>query len=379
MHTNAARAYHEFGQSIWYDNVQRSLLRNGGFALLVEQGVRGCTSNPTIFDRAIGGSADYDAQLATLVLAGKTSDEIYYDLVCQDIQDTADLLLPVYEGSGFSDGYVSIEVQPKHADNAEQTVAEALELTRKIQRSNLMIKVPATPAGLRAITELTAQGICVNVTLIFSVTQYERVVQAYLAGLSLATINGHDLRRITSVASLFISRLDAVVDAWLNKQIELGRRELGSLLGKVAIANAQSAYSLFQSVFLSTGLSSGFAELRNSGAQPQRLLWASTAAKDPAYRDTLYVDALIAPGTVNTVPPSVLSAFQDHGNPSPSLGRGLPAAQATLAQLTAAGFLLDPACEDLLHAGLHSFSDSFESLMRVIEKRRTGMARQLQS
>lgn len=374
--TNANRAYTEFGQSIWYDNVQRSHLLNGEFARLIQNGVRGFTSNPTIFDRAIGGSADYDGELTELVQKGHSSEEIYYRLVCKDIQDTADLLLPIYQESRFADGFVSVEVQPRHAGDTEQTVAEGLALVSRIQRSNLMIKVPATRAGLRAVTELTAQGVSVNITLIFSLYQYEKVVDAYVAGLHLAKLNGHDLRRITSVASFFVSRLDAVVDAWLNEKIESGQTHLGELLGTVAIANAQTAYSHFQSVFKSGADPLGFAALAQEGAHPQRLLWASTSPKDPAYPDTLYVDSLIGPETVNTVPPGTFAAFQDHGNPDANLVRGMSSAPEVLARLAAAGLLLGPVCESLLESGLKAFEESFESLTRGIEKRRSGIARQ---
>ena len=366
MTTNAQRAYSEFGQSIWYDNVQRGLLQSGQFAALVQAGVRGCTSNPTIFDKAIGGSSDYDATLRALVALGRSVDEIYHELVCEDIRAAADILRPVYDQSEFRDGYISLEVQPKHAFDTQGTIDEALELRRRIDRPNLMIKVPATREGLTAITELTAQGVCVNVTLIFSRQRYIEVAEAYLAGLERAASSNTDVSRITSVASFFVSRIDSKVDAWIESQSS----DLQELRGKAAIANAKLAYVEYGRLFGGER----FQTLRQHGAQTQRLLWASTGTKNPDYRDTLYVDELIGRDTVNTVPPATLAAFQDHGVPDATLEKDVASAHRTLDRLASAGLSLDRVCEQLLSEGVESFVASMKSLYDVIAARRDDLS-----
>lgn len=366
MTTNAQRAYSEFGQSIWYDNVQRGLLQSGQFAALVQAGVRGCTSNPTIFDKAIGGSSDYDAALRELVARGCSVDEIYHELVCEDIRTAADVLRPVYEQSEFRDGYISLEVQPKHAFDTRGTIDEALELRRRIDRPNLMIKVPATREGLTAITELTAQGVCVNVTLIFSRQRYIEVAEAYLAGLERAASSNTDVSRITSVASFFVSRIDSKVDAWLESQPSAP----SELLGKAAIANAKLAYVEYGRLFGGER----FETLRRHGAQTQRLLWASTSTKNPSYPDTLYVDELIGRDTVNTVPPATLEAFQDHGKLAATLEQDVAGASRTLERLAGTGLSLDSVCEQLLAEGVDAFVASMKSLYEVIAARRDDLA-----
>jgi transaldolase len=367
--SNAQRAHDQFGQSIWYDNVQRKLLRSGHFQTLVEAGVRGCTSNPTIFEKAIGGSSDYDEALQRLVASGASVEEIYLDLVKQDIRDTADILRPVYDSSNGADGFVSIEVSPDLARDTEATANEAQRLHRLIERPNLMIKIPATEQGLPAVTRTIAAGISVNVTLIFSVEQYRQVALAYLSGLERAAEAGLDLSRIASVASFFISRIDSAVDAQLNAISSSdpalkGRVEAS--LGKAAIANGKQAYALFKELFSSTR----FTALKNAGARPQRVLWASTGTKNPAYPDTLYVDELIGPDTVNTVPPQTLDAFQDHGKPRASLEQGLSEANRVIDELKQLGVPLEPVCQRLLDEGVASFTKSMTSLMDVIASRR---------
>jgi transaldolase len=360
--TNAQLAYDQYGQSIWYDNVQRKLLRGGHFKSLVDAGVRGCTSNPTIFEKAIGGSTDYDEALQELVNEGCTVDEIYLELVKQDIRDTADVLRSVYESSKGADGYVSIEVSPKFAHDTEATVAEAQRLQRLIERPNLMIKIPATEQGLPAVTRTIAAGISVNVTLIFSVEQYRHVALAYIDGLERAAQAGLDLSHIASVASFFISRIDSAVDTQLKTKGEAGN----ALLGKAAIANAKQAYALFKDLFSNQR----FAPLRQVGARPQRVLWASTGTKNPSYSDTLYVDELIGPETVNTVPPQTLDAFQDHGKPSATLERGHAEANRVIEDLKQLGIPLEPVCQKLLAEGVTAFAKSMSSLMDVIASRR---------
>ncbi len=369
MSTNAQRAYSELGQSIWYDNVQRAALRDGTFAKLIADGVRGCTSNPTIFHQAISGSDDYDPALVRLVSEGKSRDEIYYALIAQDIRDAADALSDVYAQSEQRDGFISVEVQPRSAHNADATVEEAVDLWRQIDRPNLMIKVPATDAGMTAISELIARGISVNVTLIFSRKQYRQVHEAYLRGLERARANSLELSRIASVASFFVSRIDAKVDAWLEDQIERGHHELSGLLGKVAIANAKAAYQHFQS----TCSGDRFAALANAGATPQRLLWASTGTKNPEYPDTLYVDELLGPQTVNTLPPATYQAFQDHASLESKLTRDVQTASEVLTKLEHAGLSLERVCDELLVSGLKGFADSFDSLMAVLDQRRQAL------
>lgn len=362
MTTTAQRAHAEFGQSIWYDNVQRGLLNSGEFKALIARGVRGCTSNPTIFDKAIGGSKDYDVAIQKLVASNASVDDIYHALVIEDIQAAADALAGVYEDSKWTDGYISLEVQPKNAMDTQGTVAEALTLVKRVNRPNLMIKVPATTEGLAAITELTALGVSVNVTLIFSRQRYVEVAQAFIAGLERAAAAGKDLRRIASVASFFISRIDSAVDSWIEKQ----GADLQSLRGKTAIANAKLAYAEYQRLFGSEP----FTTLAAKGAQTQRLLWASTGTKNPAYSDTLYLDELIGKSTVNTVPPATLTAFLDHGKVKNALESGLDEARSTLAQLAKAGLNLDAVCDQLLAEGVKSFIESMEHLFQVIGSRR---------
>jgi transaldolase/glucose-6-phosphate isomerase len=373
MTTNAERVYLEFGQSLWYDNLERGLLRSGAFRELVSAGVRGCTSNPTIFEKAIRSSSEYDSALQRLVAAGQGVEELYYDLVVADIQAAADVLKPVYDASEARDGYISVEVQPRFAGDTQATVKEALELVQRIQRPNLMIKVPATEPGLEAISTLIGQGISVNVTLIFGVDQYRRVAEAYVAGLERAQRAGLNLSRIASVASFFVSRLDTLIDGELKDRLKKNSTtpeqagELQSLLGKAAIANAKRAYVAFGEIFSSPR----FGAL--NGAQRQRVLWASTGTKDPAYPDTLYVDELIGPDTVNTLPPATLAAFQDHGHPARTVDRDVAAAEKVLADLERVGVSVPAACEKLLQAGVTSFASSLDDLFGLLGERRAAL------
>jgi transaldolase / glucose-6-phosphate isomerase len=386
MTTNAERVHREFGQSLWYDNLERGLLRSGAFQALLDAGVRGCTSNPTIFEKAIRTSSEYEPALRRLASAGQavagvnvagvnaaevSVEEIYYDLVVEDIQNAADLLRPIYDGSEARDGYISVEVQPKHAADHQATVQEALALVARIQRPNLMIKVPATEPGLVAIRTLIGKGVSVNVTLIFGVGQYENVANAYIDGLERAAKDGHDLSRIASVASFFVSRLDAAIDKQIDARIAKAaaseRPALERLRGKAAIANAKQAYAAYRAIFGG----SRFTALPH--AQPQRVLWASTGTKDPAYPDTLYVDELIGPDTVNTLPPATLAAFQDHGKPSRSVDRDLPAANQAIADLSAIGISVPEECERQLAAGVASFAGSLDSLFQLLAERRAAL------
>ncbi|MET0412342.1 MAG: transaldolase [Polyangiaceae bacterium] len=367
--TNAQRVHSELGQSLWYDNLQRGLLDSGAFQALLDAGVRGCTSNPTIFDKAITGSKDYEAELANLALDGKSAEEIYYALVTRDIQRAADLLRPVYDESQAKDGYVSLEVQPKNSSDADATIAEGSELSRRIGRPNLMIKVPATEPGLPAIRELIGRGISVNVTLVFAIDQYRQVANAYIDGLERAATAGKDLSQISSVASFFVSRLDSAIDPRLKK---LGSAEAQALLGKAAIANARRAYQAYQQIFSSPR----FQALAARGATPQRVLWASTGTKDPSYKDTVYVDELIGPDTVNTVPPATLAAFQDHGSVARTVDQGVAAADKVIRDLAALGIDVDVVCNELLSGGVESFNQSMNSLLKGIADRRQAVLRE---
>ncbi len=311
--SNPILAVQAFGQSIWYDNIRRAMLTSGELERLVENGIVGVTSNPTIFEKAIAGSQDYDDTLLALAERELSSEEIFEILALEDIRGAADILRPVFERTSGKDGYVSLEVRPTLAHDVQGTIEEALRLFAALDRPNVMIKVPATVEGIQAVEALTAEGVNVNVTLIFSVHQYEAVAEAYIAGLEKRVAAGQPINAIASVASFFVSRIDTAVDAQLEAA---GNR---SLLGRIATANAKVAYARF------LDLSSGerWKRLAEQGARVQRPLWASTGTKNPTYPDTTYVDSLIGPDTVNTVPPSTLQAFKDHGHAVSTLGTGL--------------------------------------------------------
>lgn len=351
----------ELGQSIWYDNIRRALLDSGELEALIEAGVSGVTSNPTIFERAIAGSTDYDDALHRLVDAGKSVDEVYEALILEDIQRTADLLRPIYDRTRGADGYVSLEVSPTLAYDMENTVAEAKRLFGALDRPNVMIKVPATPAGIPALETLIAAGININVTLMFSLDRYEAVANAYITGLERRAAQGDDVSRIASVASFFVSRVDTAVDRALE---ELPQGE--DVKGKIAIANAKLAYASFCDIFSGER----WEKLAARGARVQRPLWASTSTKNPLYPDTLYVDHLIGPHTVNTVPPKTLQAVLDHGTIAPTLESGLDVAREQLARLAELGVDLDDITEKLLEDGVAAFGKSFESLMDSIAEKR---------
>ena len=359
---NPISELHALGQSIWYDNIQRKLLENGELAAMIERGeIRGVTSNPSIFQNAIAKSNAYDDVLKPLLVEGWDAETIFWELAIKDIQDACDLFTPLYKETEGRDGYVSLEVSPMLANDAAGTTAQAKELWERVNRPNLMIKIPATKAGLSAIRETIAAGINVNVTLIFSVERYREVMDAYLSGLEdriLAEQRDDAIENIHSVASFFISRLDSLID----KQLPTD----SPLRGKIAIANAKVAYQAFQEVFSTPR----FTKLQLSRANYQRPLWASTSTKDPAYPDTLYVDELIGPATVNTVPPATLEAFKDHGTATITLTQNLAEAKDVLASLDATGISLAQAAQDLENAGVKAFEDAFTSLLQAIEERK---------
>jgi transaldolase len=355
------------GQSTWVDYIQRSMLITGQLSGLIKEGVTGLTSNPTIFEKAIATSTDYDVALAEIPNDGRSASDIFEAIAIEDIQGAADILRSVYDNTGGRDGYVSLEVPPALAQNERQTVAEARRLFALVGRPNLMIKVPATEPGISAVRGLIGEGINVNVTLIFSLATYQDVISAYMSGLEDLASAGKDPAKVASVASFFVSRIDTAVDAVL--------RAIGGeavyLTGKTAIANAQAAYDLF---LRETG-SVRFQALAAKGARPQRPLWASTSTKDPALPDTLYIDQLIGKNTVNTVPPATLDALLDHGLSSDTLAGSGASAEKHLQALADVGVDLNAITARLLDEGLAAFSKSFVELLASIESKRALLAK----
>jgi transaldolase len=350
---------HEAGVSIWLDTLSRELLETGEFAELVrDYAVTGATSNPTIFAKAITGSDRYDDQLRSLASeAAPDLRELFFALALDDVRSAAAILRPVHESTGGGDGFISFECTPDLADNTEGTIAQALDLWRRLDLPNVLIKVPATHAGVGAIEELTARGVNVNVTLLFSVERYEEVIAAYLRGLERRAAAGEPIDGISSVASFFVSRVDAKADAALAAD--------SSLRGEVAIANAHVAYGRYLTHF--AGERWGALEAR--GARPQRPLWASTGTKDPSYPDVLYVERLIAPGVINTMPEQTLRAFAEHGNVEHALDTDPAAAQAVLSAAAEEGIDVEAITSELEREGVKSFCDSYEQLLSCIESK----------
>ena len=366
---NVALKLFEAGQSVWYDNIQRNLLKNGEMAGMIQRGeIRGVTSNPTIFMNAIARSQDYDESLKPMAGLDLSSEAVFFRIAIEDIQAAADLFLPLYRESTGGDGYVSLEVNPYLAQDTEGTLKQAKELWHKVDRPNLMIKIPATREGLPAITDAIAAGVNVNVTLIFARQRYMEVMDAYLKGLVKRAAEGQALDSIASVASFFVSRVDSKVDKRLQTIIQAGgvkAEQASSLLGKAAIANARLAYADYKQVFSDDR----FQKLVSSGAHVQRPLWASTSTKNPAYRDVMYVEELIGPQTVNTVPPKTLTAFLEHGQVRPSLEENLDAAQKVMDDLEELGISMQIVTQELETEGVKAFSDSFTELLQVIDDR----------
>ena len=355
------------GQSTWVDYIQRSMLTTGQLGGLVKDGVTGLTSNPTIFEKAITTSSDYDVALTEIPDDGRSATDVFEALAVEDIQGAADILRAVYDFTDGRDGYVSLEVPPALAQNSKQTVAEARRLFSLLRRPNVMIKVPATDPGVSAVRALIGEGINVNVTLIFSLTMYQKVINAYMSGLEDLIAAGKDPSRVASVASFFISRIDTAVDA----QLRAIGGDAANLTGKTAIANAQAAYALFHN----ETSSARFQALSAKGALPQRPLWASTSTKDPTLPDTLYVDQLIGQDTVNTVPPATLDAILDHGTSADTLTGSGPRAKTHLEAIANVGVDLDAITARLLDDGLTAFSKSFDDLLTGIESKRAQLAK----
>jgi transaldolase/glucose-6-phosphate isomerase len=372
---NPLRALNAHGQSIWLDSISRRLIGSGELKQLIDaDGLRGVTSNPAIFEQAIRGSADYTAALDALVSAGnQDSKSIYERLAIADVRDAADVLQPVYDQTAGRDGYVSLEVSPHLAHKTDETVQEARRLWEAVSRPNLMVKVPATPSGIPAIRQLIGEGINVNVTLLFSIGAYEAVAEAYMSGLETYLVSAAGRERlggVASVASFFVSRIDTVVDAQLRQRLaepdidRYQRRVLEALLGTVAVANAKLAYESYQRMIATPR----WTRLAERGAQTQRLLWASTGTKDPAYSDVKYVAELIGSDTVNTVPPATLNAFRDHGTAHATLAAKVDEAHHILETLGNIGISLDDVTGRLLDDGLRLFTEAFDRLLAAVDK-----------
>jgi transaldolase len=355
----------KMGQSIWLDYIQRSLVTSGELKQLVDNGLRGVTSNPAIFEKAIAGSNDYDEDLKQLINTDQTIEQIYEALAIKDITLATDTLRSVYDSSSGKDGYVSLEVSPELAYETEKTIAEARRLFETVNRPNVMIKVPATPAGLPAITELIGSGVNVNVTLIFGLDNYKAVAGAYQSGLEKlaetgpAVKGGHPIDKVASVASFFISRVDTAVDK------ELGAIGNTELAGKIAVANSKIAYAEYKNILQQPR----WQQLADKGARMQRVLWASTSTKNPAYPDNLYVDELIGPDTVNTLPPSTLESFIDHGRVAETLTQGLLEAQSQVAKLADLGIDLKAVTQKLQDDGVVAFARPFGKLLESIAEK----------
>jgi transaldolase len=359
--TNALCAIRSLGQSIWLDYLRRDLVRSGGLAQLIRaDGLAGVTSNPAIFEKAIAGGREYEAPIRELGARGLPATAIYETLALEDVSRAAELLRPVHGRTGGRDGFVSLEISPHLAGDAEQTVAEAQRLWGRLGRANVMIKVPATHAGVSAVRRLIAIGVNVNVTLLFSVERYREVTEAYLAGLEDRVRVGVPLDSVASVASFFLSRIDTLVDRRLDA---LESEAARALRGQSAIACARLAYDAYRQLIAG----SRWQVLAAQGARPQRLLWASTSTKDPAYADVKYVEALIGQDTVNTLPPETLAAYRDHGQPAARLGDELAAARALPDRLAALGINLEQVAQQLEEEGVRKFVEPYDRLLATIE------------
>jgi transaldolase len=370
--TNPLLELKVLGQSVWLDDIDREQLRSGLFGRLIdEDGLSGATGNPTIFEHSITHGTTYDEQMLQLLHEGKGSQEIYEALAMTDVRTVADMLRPTYDQTGGQDGFVSIEVSPYLAQDTEGTLAEVRRFWHAIERPNLMVKIPSTPAGVPAIRQSLSEGININITLIFSIENYRQVAEAYLGALEERLAGGKDISRIASVASFFVSRVDVLVDKLLEDKIKaIGERaaqqQLKALEGKAAIANARLAYQEFKRLFSGPR----FAALKQRGARVQRPLWASTSTKNPAYRDVLYVEELIGPGTVNTMPLTTIESFREHGKVRLSIEDQLSEAKAQLAELADVGIHYDQVTRQLQDEGVQKFADSFHTLFQCIDNKR---------
>jgi len=368
--TNPLLQLKDQGQSVWYDNIDRSQLASGKFKkMLDEDGIVGVTANPTIFEKSISAGNAYDQQVSLFVQQGKNTNEIYEGLVITDIQTVADLLRPIYDSTEGKDGYVSLEVSPELAHDTQGTIHEAERFWKLVNRPNLMIKIPATPEGIPAIYETLRKGINVNITLIFSLNNYRDVADAYLRALEDRNGAGEDISSLASVASFFVSRVDTLVDKLLDDKIKATsdtaeQQKLKSLQGNAAIANARLVYQEFERIFGTPR----FESLKHVGAHVQRPLWASTSTKNPKYRDVIYIEELIGPDTVNTMPPATIEAFRDHGQLRNSLNEDVAGAQKVMDDLARAGISIKEVTDKLTEDGVKLFADAFGKLLSAVEK-----------
>jgi transaldolase / glucose-6-phosphate isomerase len=369
--TNPLKDLLKFGQSVWLDYIRRDLLTSGELKRLIEEdGLRGMTSNPTIFEKAITGGKLYDDLLNSLKARTDLDAKGRYEILAiRDIQDAADILRPVYDSSKRRDGYVSLEVSPYLARDTKGTIEEARRLWKAVGRENVMIKIPGTTEGIPAFQQAISEGINVNVTLLFSQDVYVKVAEAYIAGLEQYAKSGGDVSRMASVASFFISRIDSAVDAIIDAKLKASKdareqEQLKSVQGKVAIANGKQTYEKYQEIFST----SRWKALAAKGAQTQRVLWASTSTKNPAYRDVLYVEELIGPDTVDTIPPATFDAFRDHGKLRQSLTEDLPSAHKTMETAAKVGISMKEVTDKLTDDGVRLFSEAFEKLLEAVEK-----------
>jgi transaldolase len=366
---NPLRQLETLGQSIWLDYIRRDLIAGGELRRLIEEdGLRGMTSNPSIFEKAIADSHDYDEDIRAMARAGKDTKAIYETLSQRDVQNAADEFRPLYDRTDGKDGYVSLEVNPHLAHDTNGTTEEARRLWAALSRPNVFIKVPATAEGLRAIQQLISEGINVNVTLLFGLPRYRQVVEAYVAGIEARAAQGKAVKHVASVASFFVSRIDAMVDPLLEKLITQGGEEADlakKVRGQVAIASAKVAYQIYKEIFGSDR----FKKLAAQGSRAQRLLWASTGTKNPDYSDVKYVEALIGPDTVNTAPPETLDAYRDHGEPKARLEQDVAEAHWVLRRLAELGISIDKVTQQLEDKGVEKFNKPFDKLMATLAQR----------
>ena len=365
MKENRVKKIHDFGQSIWLDFINREIMDSGEFKKLIDQdGIRGVTSNPSIFEKAINGSKDYQSDVLKYAAEGKNNEEIFFSMAIKDIQRAADFLKPVFDQSNGGDGFVSLEVSPLLARNTDETIKQAMELWKAVDRKNVMIKIPGTKEGLPAIRKCTSEGININVTLLFGLPRYKEVTEAYLSGLEDRLNSNKTIDSIQSVASFFLSRIDVLVDPMIQQ------KGLKDLNGEVAVASAREAYQIYKEVFNSDRCTT----LANKGANRQRVLWASTGTKDPSFSDVKYIEALIGNETVNTVPIETIDAFRDHGNAANRLEDNLDKTAKVLHQLKAEGIDLDKITQELEDDGIEKFNKAYEQLLKAIDNQKKNAA-----
>ena len=369
MSDNPLQQLGNLGQSIWLDYIRRDLISSGGLRqLIADDGLRGMTSNPAIFEKAVSGSNDYDDDIRAMSAAGKNSNEIYDAISVQDVRDAASVFRPVYASTSVLDGYVSLEVNPHLAHNTQGTIEEARRLWQALDQPNVFIKVPATLEGLPAIRQLISEGININVTLIFGLPRYRQVAEAFIAGMEDRCSQDKPLRHVASVASFFLSRIDTLIDPLLEKILKQG--DANSVLavklqGQVAVASAKAAYQIYKELYFGER----FQKLMEKGALPQRLLWASTGTKNPQYSDVKYIDSIIAPNTVNTIPVETLDAYRDHGRPAIRIEEDIDQVVDVFKSLEELGINIDQVTQQLEDDGVEKFNKPFDSLLQTIERK----------